>query len=328
MLRALRQVMRPEAFHGGGRTRGPFFEGWYFKLVDAEERSRLAVIPGLFLHEEPARSEAFVQELDGARGRSWYEAFPSSAFSASPERLDVRVGDSRFTREGLELRLPEAGIEGRIRFGGLRPWPVTLRSPGVMGWYAWVPTMECYHGIVSLDHGLQGELRVGDEKLRFDGGRGYCEKDWGEAFPSSYVWLQSNHFDAPGLCLTASIARIPWRGRSFTGFLAGLLLDGELHRFATYTGARVDQLEVEEKRVLWGFGDRRKRIRLEAERAEGSLLHAPVRTEMHRRVEETLRARVHFRFEEATRSGWRLRFEGTGRCAGLEVHGDPSELGA
>ena len=49
---------------------------------------------------------------------------------------------------------------------------------------------------------------------------------------------------------------------------------------------------------------------------------------MHRRVEETLRARVHFRFEEATRSGWRLRFEGTGRCAGLEVHGDPSELGA
>ena len=31
-------------------------------------------------------------------------------------------------------------------------WPVKVTSPGAMGPYAFVPFMECYHGVVSMDH--------------------------------------------------------------------------------------------------------------------------------------------------------------------------------
>ena len=45
---------------------------------------------------------------------------------------------------------------------------------------------------------------VNDNNKPF-GGRGYIEKDWGQAFPRAWIWTQSNHFgaDAPGTSLTA-----------------------------------------------------------------------------------------------------------------------------
>ncbi|MFZ8981224.1 MAG: hypothetical protein ACO21N_05120, partial [Candidatus Nanopelagicales bacterium] len=69
----VRGIRRPEAFHGRGVTNG-FFEGWYVKLVDANQRARWAVIPGVFRGRDgdDITDEAFVQVLDGATGRSWY----------------------------------------------------------------------------------------------------------------------------------------------------------------------------------------------------------------------------------------------------------------
>ena len=49
---------------------------------------------------------------------------------------------------------------GRLVFEGITPWPVSITSPGIMGWYAWVPKMECYHGVLSLDHRIQGDLQI------------------------------------------------------------------------------------------------------------------------------------------------------------------------
>jgi hypothetical protein len=111
-----------------------------------------------------------------------------------------------------------------------------------MGWYAWVPFMECYHGIVSLDHEIQGALQVDGQRVDFSGGRGYIEKDWGPSFPSAWIWLQTNHFGVPGTSLTASIAVIPWMRSSFSGFIVGFLHGGRLYRLATYTGAKVAHL--------------------------------------------------------------------------------------
>ncbi|MDA3022164.1 MAG: hypothetical protein O2943_05800 [Actinomycetota bacterium] len=50
-------------------------------------------------------------------------------------------------------------------------WPVTWRSPGIMGWYGLVPFMERYHGIVSFGHGLSGNLEVEGTTRSFDDGR-------------------------------------------------------------------------------------------------------------------------------------------------------------
>ncbi|MCA9982301.1 MAG: hypothetical protein KDD89_15760, partial [Anaerolineales bacterium] len=178
----------PERYHGRGKT-PPFFEGWYFKLVDSAEQNRLAIIPGIFLSDDPARQHSFIQVLDGLTGAATYHRYPAEAFWAAENEFAVRVGQSEFSAQGIRLDIQDEQLNlcGEVAFGGQSPWPVTRFSPGIMGPFGLLPIMECYHGVVSLDHGLRGALVKNGRALDFEHGRGYIEKDWGQAFPAGYV---------------------------------------------------------------------------------------------------------------------------------------------
>jgi hypothetical protein len=308
-------------YHGHGK-KPPYFEGWYYKMVSADETHRYAVIPGVILGEE---GHAFIQVLDGTSGRSSYHTFPLSAFWASPTDFEVRIENNRFTNQTINLDIdsPEGRISGTLQFENPVPWPVRLSSPGIMGWYAWVPRMECYHGVLSFDHPLEGELSINGRRMDFTGGRGYIEKDWGQSFPAAWVWFQSNHFADPGTSITASVAIIPWLSNAFRGFIVGLWHDHHLYRFATYTRATIEKLAITDEYVDWTIVDRKHTLILSARRAEGGLLLGPTRLEMGKRVAETLNAEVDVRLLNK-RGG--VVFEGRGRHAGLEVHGDLDRL--
>lgn len=329
MIRSIRSILNPASYHGHNK-RPPFFEGWYYKLVDASEQMRYAVIPGVFLSEDPAEHHAFVQILNGRTGQVTYHRFDAKEFWAAEGILDLRIGPNQFTADHLSLNIdsPELTISGELHFQALTPWPVTLASPGIMGWYAWVPGMECYHGVVSLDHEIQGELEVDGQSIDFGGGRGYIEKDWGKSFPSAWIWFQTNHFEQPGVSLTASVAIIPWVRRSFPGFIVGLWHGGILYRFATYTGARIEKLDIGDEQVIWVLRDRRYRLEMCVIRSAGGLLHAPTPVDMGRRIAETISAEVEVALYKLDSSASQLLFRGTGRHAGLEAVGDLSRLRA
>lgn len=327
MIRFVESTLHPERYHGH-RRKPPFFEGWYYKLIDSSERHRYAVIPGIFLGLDPTVSHAFVQVLNGMTGQASYHQYPVEEFWAAERDFDVQIGPNRFTLEQITLRIeaPERRVTGKISFAGLTPWPVTLRSPGIMGWYAWVPFMECYHGVLSLDHRLQGVLTVDGERVDFSGGRGYTEKDWGRSFPAAWVWLQSNHFDQSETSITASVAVIPWIRSAFRGFIAGLWYGGLLYQFATYTGARVEKLSIGDDSVTWIVRDRRHRLEMVAQRARTGVLRGPRGMDMGGRVPESLQSTVAVRLSSVADGGEHLIFEGTGRNAGLEVSGDLEKL--
>ena len=325
MLRFIRNTLHPARYHGRLRDqRPPFFEGWYFKVVDASEQHRYTFIPGIFWSSRP---HAFVQVLDGMTGVAQYHEFPVDLFWAADDRFEVHVGGSRFNANEMTLALarPEQAIAGTLRFGGVTPWPVRLTAPGIMGWYAWVPFMECYHGVVSLDHTIYGELSIDGRTIDFTGGRGYIEKDWGRSFPEAWIWFQSNHFGQPGTSLTASVAIIPWLRTAFPGFIIGLWHEEQLFRFATYSGARIERLDVTEHTIDWTVTDGRRQLEMfvtQGPESHFGLLKGPDTVEMGKRVAETLSATVHCRLSESGRT----LFEGTGHYTGLEVHNVQARL--
>jgi hypothetical protein len=327
MIRFLRSTLRPAAYHGHGK-KPPFFEGWYYKLVDPTGAFRYAVIPGIFLSDDPDRHHAFVQVLDGATGHATYHRYPPAEFWAAGGELDLRIGPNRFTAQQLclEIEAPDREVRGQLHFEGLTPWPVTLASPGIMGWYAWVPFMETYHGVVSLDHRIDGALQVDGRTVDLAGGRGYIEKDWGRSFPAAWIWFQTNHFVGPGTSLTASVAIIPWLRGAFPGFIVGLWHEGALYRFATYTGAQIETLDVADRSVTWVIRDRHHRLEMRAIRAEGGLIQAPTTLDMGRRIAETLSARVETALYTLEGGRPRRLFHGTGHHAGLEAVGDLARL--
>jgi tocopherol cyclase len=325
VLKRIRSVWRPEAYHGD-RPGAGWFEGWFFKVSDAARRRTLAFIPGVFFGKAPEETHAFVQVLDGGTRESRYFRYPIGAFRASERALDVSVGPNRFTPGAMELDFRSRGMDlrGRVEFGPFRPWPNRWFSPGVMGPYAFAPFMECYHGVLSLDHSLHGGLLVDGKPVDFSEGRGYIEKDWGRSFPSGYVWIQSNHFALPGASLMVSVARIPWLGGSFRGFLAGFLLNGALHAFTTYNRSILESFRITDREVSLSILGRNHRIEIDCTPGPAGSLAAPDGVAMRVRIAETLGARVSVRLSQI-RDGATL-FEGMGDPAAMDMHGTARQI--
>jgi hypothetical protein len=131
-------------------------------LVDKSRLNAYAVIPGLFIGRDESQSHAFIQIMNGNERKTHYLRYPLRDFTSEDGHFYVRIGPNRFSsdRMSLDIRSDELVVRGELRFSGLTPWPQTLLSPGIMGWYAWIPFMECYRGIVSIDRsGVQWSVR-------------------------------------------------------------------------------------------------------------------------------------------------------------------------
>ena len=304
MLYFVRKLYHPE-FYQGPRRLKRYFEGWYYKTVTSD--GAFAVIPGVSrARDDP---HAFVQYLDGETGRSAYHRFPLDAFAFRRDRFEIAVGKNRFSSQRFQVDLPEIECDLEI----VRPagWPSSLSSPGTMGWYSFVPFMQCRHGIIVMDAVARGTVNG----TAVDDGRLYVEKDYGVSFPNAWVWTQCNTFNQPGVSVSCSIANVPFVGGAFTGMLAGILVDGDLHRFTTYTGARLALLEVDHRGVRIVVEDRRERLEIMTERTSGTDLPAPELGAMTGRVAETLRSRI-----DVTLSvDHHTVFSGSGARAGLEL---------
>ena len=327
MIPFIRRKMNPASYQGQHR-RSPHFEGWYYKLVDKDERRAFAVIPGVFVGKNRAENHAFIQVLDGNRRQVHYIRYPLEVFASTDGRFDVQIGPNAFSADGLRVDIRSEGLSmrGELRFSSLVHWPVSFFSPGIMGWYAWVPFMECYHGIISLSHGISGTLCINGIEINFSGGKGYIEKDWGRSFPEAWVWFQSNHFEDAGTSLTASLAVIPWIHQPFLGFIVGLWHRNRLYRFATYTGAKTTRLHIDESGVQWTIHQKEWTLDLHAFSSEGGWLQAPRNEGMVNRIPESLDSSVEIALTLEGPSKREVCFQGKGRRAGYEAAGNLERL--
>ena len=303
MIHALRKLYEPEFYQGSTRL-SRYFEGWYYKVV-SEDRA-FALIPGV--SRNPSDPHAFIQFIDGIAGVSSYHRLPISEFSYATDEFSIAIGESRFSLHEMFVRLESVTADLRISEATL--WRGSGLQPGTMGWYSFVPFMQCNHGIIVMDAGVEGT--VDGKRLE---GRFYMEKDYGRSFPNAWIWLQTNGFARRGVSLTCSIANVPFVGGAFTGFLAGLSVAGELFKFTTYTGSRIEQIDADEAVVELVMSDRHRRLSIRAKREPGAELRAPELGEMRGRVVETIQSSVEVELVVDSE----VVFRGTGASAGLEV---------
>ncbi len=317
MFKSLKKIYNPSVFQGNLKNQ-KYFEGWYFKLVTPDGK-KFAFIPGVSLAK--GDSHCFIQYIDGNSNITKYLRFDISEFKADNSKFDIRIGNNHFSEDLIELHIDENDlvIKGRIEFDSLTKLQSTVLSPGIMGWYSYVPFMECYHGVVSLNHHLNGSLSINSEIVDFSNGNGYTEKDWGHSFPSSWIWIQSNNFAGRIKCFMFSLAKIPWLKGEFDGFISIIALNGKQLRFATYTNARVDQIEIEKNRVFIKFSDKEYQVDVIVERENTVILKAPVMGEMSRNMHESLNSIVHLRIRNLKTNEI---LEDSGQYAGCELVGN------
>ncbi len=321
----IKKVFRPELFQGS-QQKLQYFEGWYFKNASNDEKSVWSFIPGISLVKDD--SHAFVQAINEQSGETFYFRFPADEFNFSSKSFAITIGNNFFSQNRIVLNLNDGNhsIAGELLFSDMSIFPVSLRRPGIMGWYRYVPFMECYHGVVSLDHRIVGKLAIKGDEVDFTDGRGYIEKDWGTSMPKAWIWMQTNHFDHPGTSFMLSVARIPWIGNTFTGFLGYFLYSDLVIPFATYTWAKIKKFEFGSNEVFITIRQRQLTFEIHATKSMQNIaksgtggLKAPVFGSMDRVIHESIDSQISLKVIHNKKG---VIFFGKGRCSGFEMVGD------
>lgn len=289
-------------FHGAKRS-GFYFEGWYFKHQNRDGKA-LALIPAFHIDGSGCRSASL--QIISQHG-SWWLEYPETQFQASEQQFHIRVGQSLFTRQGIEINIHQDGLSLR---GTLRYGPFTTLGSDIMGPFRFFSGMQCSHGVVSMGHWLEGSLCLNGETIDFTGGIGYIETDRGKSFPDSYLWTQCIWNEPESGSLMLAAATIPWPVISFTGCICAIFYGGTEYRLATYRGAKMEEWSP------LGAGIRQGKYRLTAELLEdhGQPLRAPVEGSMKRTIHESLCSPVKYSFW----CGSDLLFQHIDRCASFE----------
>ena len=110
-------IRYPNRYHGF-TAHPPFFEGWYYKLVSADQSKRFAIIPGVFLAPDQAESHCFVQVFDSETHQVQYHRYPYQDFTPSPDSFEIMVGPNYFSANRLELAIDDSlgKLEGALDF--------------------------------------------------------------------------------------------------------------------------------------------------------------------------------------------------------------------
>lgn len=316
----LQTLFNAEQYQGWGKTKR-YFEGWYYKVLNQAEDKAFAFIPGIAM-DENGTQQAFIQVLDGKKLTAAYHKYAFNQFKPETGKFAVEIANSFFQRDSIQLDLPN--IKGKLTFHNQVPWSSSWLSPNIMGPFSFVPFMQCYHGILSMNHTIEGTLTIDDEPINFTGGKGYMEKDWGRSFPSGYIWMQTNHFSEDGISLKSSVANIPWMGTSFIGFIAGIWLHDRLIEFTTYNFTKLHKSFANQDTVELVMENGNHRLEIFAKRAAATSLASPIAGFMDGRIEESMTAKIQVKLTD--KKAKKILLEDTGRNAGLEVAGKLSDI--
>ena len=328
----------PMIFQGKMTTKS-YFEGWYFKLVDPTEQFIYAIIPGIALDKKKGSSHAFIQILNGKTAEYEYLQFPLSDFDASRTKFHIQIGNNSFsdTHLTVDIDRPEIKLRGEVNFTKIIPFPTSFLRPNVMGPFTYLPFMECYHGLVNLSSKIEGVLTVNDQKIDFSSGKGYIEKDYGTSFPDNWIWMQSNHFSEDDTTFFFSLAKIPYLGLKFPGFLCVFTYREKKVIFATYNGAKITQLTLSPDNVNIQIENSKYSLKITAKKSNGAkkdgvgaIMRAPKNGQMTSKCIETISANIDLRFYQKISRKSSGSYEGieimhdTGKNAGLEIMADHS----
>ncbi len=308
-------IYKPEVFQGSLKKKN-YFEGWYYKNVSNDLKHVYSFIPGVSLNN--SNPHAFIQVINGISGKTDYISYKLDQFTWDKKSLFVKIGNSVFTENSIDLDIDDKNLKvaGHLDYHNLVKYPKSILSPGIMGWYSFIPFMECKHGIVSVNHSVSGEIKVNDILYDFNKGKGYIEKDWGSSFPEAWIWLQANNFSDTDVSFNFSVAKIPWIGKFFIGFIAFLYFEKKFILFSTYNNSELSDISHTQDSLRFSLKNRNSILKVSVTKNSFSELIAPVSGDMSRRIKESIDSEV--KLELFDKKG-NLKYSDSSKRAGLEV---------
>lgn len=294
----INKIKNPLLFQGNNKKEN-YFEGWYYKQISRDHKTVISFIPGISFFNNDVH--CFIQyiylSLDDDNKKlikTGYVRYPIGDFKFTNNPFRVEIAGNIFTESMITIKIvdKDIAIEGKLDLESFTPIERSALTPNIMGFFAYIPKMECYHGIVSMNHRVNGAIRINDEGIDFYNGKGYIEKDWGTSFPERYIWIQSNNFENSNTSIFFSIAEIPFMGKSFLGFICNLIVYGVEYRFATYNNSKFKIESITKEKISILLENRKVKLKIEANLNEAGELIAPHQGRMIKTIKEEVSGEV------------------------------------
>lgn len=324
MSKVFKKMIKPILFQGDLKKKN-YFEGWYYKQVSENQKNVISFIPGISLFHGDYHS--FIQYIfvsvdnnDKRTTKTGYVRFKLEDFKFHQNPFRISIGENTFSESKVFINIKDkdCDIKADINLGILTPLKKSIICPNIMGFFAYIPNMECYHGVISMNHEVSGKIKINNEEIDFNRGKGYIEKDWGTSFPKEYLWIQCNNFEDKGTSIFLSVADIPFGKKSFRGYIVNLLVHGKQYRFATYNNSKLEIEEINDKKIKISLENKDGFLKLEGRLTQPGGLLAPKKGEMNIPVKEELSGEVKLYF---LRKRNKQKYEDVGMIAGIEVVG-------
>ena len=261
-----------------------YFAGWYFK--HQSKNYSISFIPGININKNGDRY-AFIQVI--TENSSYNINYDFYDFSISKDKNTIKIKDNIFSLSGIIVNIKDENINIK---GKLTYKDITKIKGNIMGPFSYFPFMECIHGVLSLNHSVEGNLKVNNEQIKFINAKGYIENDSGKSFPKSYLWVQSNYFMKNNASIMVSIADIPFLGFEFKGCIAIVYYEGKEYRLATYNGVKI--ISYNEKGLIIKRGP--YKLEVEIKNLSPQKLLAPNSGDMIRKIKENISCNANFKF--------------------------------
>ena len=277
----------------------------------------VAFIPGISINKKDPHT--FIQVFVSSEHelKTEYHRFKSDEFIYSHDQFSIQIDGQSFSANNLEVNLEKNGlnVRGKLSLEQHTPIKKNIYQPNIMGPFAYLSFMECYHGVLSMQSIIKGSLEVNGQTVDFTGGKAYLEKDWGKSFPKAYVWLQSNHFTNKKTSLMFSYAIIPFKVLSFKGLIVNLVYNEKEYRFSSYNLSKVIKKEIEGNSALFVLKKGKYQLHIKATKDKEIELKSPSFGQMNQTIKEGLSGYIEVKLYEKDV----LIYEDTGYNAGIEI---------
>lgn len=291
MLRKYKKrIYKQELYQGRLFNKNNYFEGWYFKNVTKDNKSTISFIVGVSYSKKDNHS--FIQILDNIKNKSYYLKFEINDFEYSDEPFYIKIKNNYFSFNEINIDISNPiKLKAILKYNELTKIDKSIYSPNIMGPFAYLTFLECYHSIISIKHRITGYIDIYDNCISFEDGVGYIEKDYGISFPKQYLWIQSNSNKDSSIFL--AIASIPLKKIKFKGFISILEIGGQQYRFSTYNFGKIKRLKINNNKYLIIIVQGNKTLEIIVESFNSMDLISPKNGEMKNHVKESLESIVY-----------------------------------
>ena len=213
---------------------GPWYEWWYYKLIDPQTGDSFYFCYGVVNPWDQSASDknsrAFISFGDFKNHLLLETILPASQFQSSYDRPFTRVGPHVSTDHMIS-----AAFESK---GHHVSWILSIQKKvawDAMGWGLRFPSLfNIYWHPAQMHAKFDGTLTIDDRTYIIENANGYQDRNWGRAFPKWWFWMSVQDFNEnPNSSFVAGggDARVSYGIPVPTAILMGLHHEGVLYEF-------------------------------------------------------------------------------------------------